>query len=158
MYLKIFWILKKAFKYCFPFIFVNILVLSFSSGIGLAINIVNKNIVNELAASAGTGKISALFIGFVISYLTLYFVQMARGFLVVFGRNFYRLNVELLFNKIFMWKRYTAPQSVQAPSAVSSSSGAPTARCGRPSPARPPDPDNAFPNPPFSCGSGANKV
>lgn len=108
--IKVIWILKKAFRFCFPYILVNILVLSLSTTIGLLMNIVNKNIVNELVADTAIGKTTGLFVGLVVAYIVLYFVGMASKFLNAYGKNFFRLNVDKLFHGIFMWKSYKTPQ------------------------------------------------
>jgi len=107
---KVLWIIGKALCFCFPYILVNILVLSASTVIGLAVNVVNKNIINELVANKAIGEISGIFIGLVAAYMILYFVQRASGFLEAFGGNFFRLNVDMLFHKMFMWKSYNTPQ------------------------------------------------
>lgn len=107
---KVSWILRKAIRFCFPYILVNILILGLSVIIGLLINVVNRNMVNELVANTGIGVASSVFIGLVVLYLVLYFIQSVSKFITVFGYNFFRLNVDLLFHKIFMWKSYRTPQ------------------------------------------------
>ena len=107
---KAVWVLGKAIRFCLPYILVNVLVLSLSAAIGLLMNVINRSIVNELIANTAIGTISSVFIGFVILYLVLYFIQHAGGFITVFGYNFYRLNVDCLFHKLFMWKSYRTPQ------------------------------------------------
>lgn len=107
---KILWIVKTAIKNCFWYILINIIILVISTIFTLLINLINKDIVNELTANISTGYISNLFIGLIITYMILYFLNMANGFLVTFGYNFYRLNVDLLFHKIFMWKSYDTLQ------------------------------------------------
>lgn len=98
------WILSKAVRFCFPYMFVFALVLLFDTIVTLAITYVNRGIVNALAESAALGKLSTLFIGLLIGYMVLYFVSRANGFLYTFGSNFFRLNVQELFHRIFMWK------------------------------------------------------
>lgn len=107
---KILWVLKKAFKYCLPYILVFILILTATTVIRLLLNVVNKNIVNELTENISGGTLSAAFIALVVAYMVLYFVERASGFLGAFGTNFFRLNVDELFQKIFMWKSYNTPQ------------------------------------------------
>lgn len=107
---KVAWVLRKAIRFCFPYILVNILILGLSVAIGLLINVVNRSIVNELVVNTAIGTVSSVFIGFVILYLALYFLQRVGSFITVFGYNFYRLNVDLLFHKLFMWKSYQTPQ------------------------------------------------
>jgi len=108
--LKTFWIFKKALRFCSPYILVNVFVMSGASIISLIVNIVNKAMINELVASSLMGELSSLFVGLVIVYLLLYFINHANGFLVVLGNNFYRLKVNRLFHEIFMWKSYKTPQ------------------------------------------------
>jgi len=108
--LKTFWIFKKALRFCSPYILVNVFVMSGASIISLIVNIVNKAMINELVARSLMGELSSLFVGLVIVYLLLYFINHANGFLVVLGNNFYRLKVNRLFHEIFMWKSYKTPQ------------------------------------------------
>ena len=108
--MKTFWIFKKALRFCSPYILVNVFVMSGASIISLIVNIVNKAMINELVASSLMGELSSLFVGLVIVYLLLYFINHANGFLVVLGNNFYRLKVNRLFHEIFMWKSYKTPQ------------------------------------------------
>ena len=107
---KTIWVLRKALHFCFPYILVNILVLCLATAIGLLINVANRSLVNELNASTGLGTVSSTFTGLVIFYLVLYFIQRISGFITVFGYNFYRLNVDFLFHKLFMWKTLRTPQ------------------------------------------------
>ena len=44
---KIFWILKKCIRYCFPYVTVNILITFAVTLLSLGINILNKNVVND---------------------------------------------------------------------------------------------------------------
>lgn len=107
---KTLWVLGKAIHFCFPYILVNVLVLSLATAINLLINVANRNLVNELNASIGLGTVSSAFTGLVILYLVLYFIQRTSGFITVFGYNFYRLNVDFLFHKLFMWRAFRTPQ------------------------------------------------
>ncbi len=107
---KTLWVLGKAIHFCFPYILVNVLVLSLATAISLLINVANRNLVNELNASIGLGTVSSAFTGLVILYLVLYFIQRTSGFITVFGYNFYRLNVDFLFHKLFMWRAFRTPQ------------------------------------------------
>lgn len=107
---KILWVLKKAFRFCLPYILVYILILTATTVIRLLLNIVNKNIVNELTASISAGTLNIVFVVLVVVYMVLYFIERASGFLGAFGTNFFRLNVDELFQKMFMWKSYNTPQ------------------------------------------------
>lgn len=107
---KTIWILKKAIRFCFPYILVYVLVLSLTTTIRLLINVTSRSLVNQLQASVGLGTVSSAFTGLVILYLILYFMERASGFVEVFGFNFYRLNVNFLFHKLFMWKAGRTPQ------------------------------------------------
>lgn len=105
-----FWVLKKAIRFCFPYIFVNIFLVALSTAFNFLINLVNKNIVNELAKGVEIGILSKTFIGLLISYLLLYTFQRVYSFLGAFGNNFYRLKVDELFHSIFMYKSNITPQ------------------------------------------------
>ena len=107
---KAVWVLDKAIRFCFPYIMVNIAVRCFTTAISLSVNIINKNIVNMLNARSAMGTMGSAFIGLVILYLFLYFIQGTSSFITVFGYNFYRFKVDSLFHKIFMWKTYQTPQ------------------------------------------------
>lgn len=102
--------IKKAFRFCLPYILVYILILTATTVIKLLLNVVNKNIVNELTANIGAGTLSTVFVVLVVVYMVLYFIERASGFLGAFGTNFFRLNVDELFQKMFMWKSYNTPQ------------------------------------------------
>ncbi len=107
---KTIWILKKAVFFCFPYIMVNVLIRSFTTAISLLVNVVNKDIVNALDVSMGVGRVGSAFMGLVILYLVLYFIQGTSSFITVFGYNFFRFNVDLLFHKMFMWRTYKTAQ------------------------------------------------
>lgn len=109
---KVFWLFKKSIKYCYPYIAVNIIITLFVTLLSLAINILNKNVINELASNITSGNISNLFIILIITYVILYFINASSGFLIVLGNNFYRLNIDQLFQKIFMYKSYNTPQTM----------------------------------------------
>ena len=109
---KIYWITRTAIKFCFPYILVNVLLLAVSSALGIFVNVVNRRIINELHANIEAGEISTLFISFTIAYVGLYFINMASGFLGAFGQNSYRLNVNGLFQKIFMLKSEQTAQQM----------------------------------------------
>ena len=55
-------------------------------------------------------KCSGLFFALVTAFVLLYLFQRASDFLLAFGKNFYRLNVSMLFQKIFMWRTYRMHQ------------------------------------------------
>jgi ATP-binding cassette subfamily B protein len=101
---KVMWILKKAVRYCFIPLLVNVLIMSFITLLNVVINIVNKNMVNELTEIIGLNKVSGLFIGLVILYLMIYFLKMASNFLSVFGGNFCSFKVTAFFHRLFMLK------------------------------------------------------
>lgn len=107
---KILWILKKSFKYCWVGILVNIFVVSLYTALTFFINLVNRSLINELNASINLGQLTSIFVGLIILYLTLYFVNMASGFLNVFGQNFFRFKVDSFFQKLFMYKSYKSSQ------------------------------------------------
>lgn len=107
---KIAWILKKSLEYCWFGILVNILVISLNTALAFFINLVNRSLINELNASINLGQLTSIFFGLIILYLTLYFVNMASGFLNVFGQNFFRFKVDGFFQKLFMYKSYKSPQ------------------------------------------------
>ncbi len=109
---KIFWLLKKSIRYCFPYIAVNIIITLFVTLLSLAINIINKNAINELSTNITNGVISVRFITLIILYIVLHFINSSSGFLIVLGNNFYRLNIDQLFQKIFMYKSYNTPQEM----------------------------------------------
>ena len=109
---KLLWILEKSFKHCGFSISVNISMVSLSTVLTFLINLVNRSLVNELNTSIGLSQLTTSFVGLIIMYLTLYFVNMASGFLMVFGQNFFRFKVDSFFQKIFMYKSYKSPQVV----------------------------------------------
>lgn len=107
---KVFWIVKTSVRFCWSYISVFVLCILSSTIIGVLFHVLNKNIVNELAANASLGKADGLFFVLVTAFVLLYLFQRASGFLITFGKNFYRLNVSMLFQKIFMWRTYQMPQ------------------------------------------------
>lgn len=107
---KVRWIIKTGMRFCLPYIFVFVLCILSSTLMGLLSNVLNKNIVNELATSVALGRVSGKFFCLVTAFVLLYIFQRASGFLLAFGKNFYRLNVSMLFQKIFMWRTYQTPQ------------------------------------------------
>jgi len=107
---KILWILKKCLRYCWPYITINILITFLVTLLSLAINVLNKNVVNELTLNITSGTISIRFVLFVIAYIVFYFINASSGFFIMLGNNFYRLNIDQLFRKIFMYKSYHTPQ------------------------------------------------
>ncbi len=107
---KVFWIIKTGMRFCLPYIFVYALCILSSTFVGVLSNVLNKNIVDELAANVTLGRVSGTFFGLVTAFVLLYVFQCAGGFLTAFGKNFYRLNVSMLFQKIFMWRTYQTTQ------------------------------------------------
>lgn len=107
---KVLWVITKSLRFCFPYILVNILILTFSNFISLAINLMNKNLINSLTIHSTWDALKSIVIGLLIAYIVLYILQKTSTFLTTFGVNFYRLNVDQLFHKIFMWKSCNTPQ------------------------------------------------
>lgn len=107
---KSFWVLKKALRYCCKPILVFALILALHTVSGLAITILNKNMVNALTDSIPLGTFSSLFVGLVIGYMVLYFFYAGMGFLWVFGVNYFRLPVDGFFNKLFLIRSGKTPQ------------------------------------------------
>ena len=97
-------------KYCYKQILLLIFVLSMSSFINIAINILNKEMVNSLSKSVALNTVTSLFIVLVIVYMLFYFLNLASRFLLTFGDNYFRLNVDEFFHKIFMIKSEQMPQ------------------------------------------------
>lgn len=103
-------ILAIAFHYCFWYIIANIAILLLTTGISISMTFLYREIINELVSSVMVGKMSRLFVILIVFYLLMYFLQQASGFMRSFGNNFFRLNVDSLFHRIFMWKSYKTPQ------------------------------------------------
>lgn len=104
------WILAKAFRFCFPFIFVNIFILVVSTFLSFALAFMNRLLLNELAIDTVGEQISVLFIVLLAIYLLVYLLGQVSSYLLAFGYNYYRFNVDALFHRIFMWKSYRTPQ------------------------------------------------
>lgn len=104
------WFLRKAFHFCFLNIMVYVFLLLCPSLANLLINLVNKNIVNELIKNTTYGFISKKFLWLILLYLMLYLTQRISGFIIAMGKNFYRFDVDQLFHTIFMWKSYCTNQ------------------------------------------------
>lgn len=111
MYKKTSKILGIAFKFCFPYILVNILITLLITAFSLFMNIINKDLTNELISSISVGQVSTYFIVLLIVYISLFFLQSQSGFISVLGNNFFRLNVDELFRKIFMYKSNKTKQT-----------------------------------------------
>ena len=107
---KIVWIIKKAISNCYKQIILYIIILSLSTLATIALNLINKDMVNALSESTALGRVSSLFVGLVIGYMLLYFFNMASGFLWVYGNNYFRLGADEYFHKIFMIKTEQMPQ------------------------------------------------
>jgi ABC-type multidrug transport system fused ATPase/permease subunit len=84
---KVWWVLKTALRFCLPYILVNILIVSLSTGVVLFINIVNKNIVNSLSAGIDAGELPKVFFILVFVYIILYILYFTFGFIKAFGSN-----------------------------------------------------------------------
>lgn len=104
------WVLAKAIHFCFPYIFVNILILSFATLLSFAMAFMNRLLLNELTIDTAREQISVLFIVFLIIYLSFYLLSQVGGYLRAFGYNYFRFNVDALFQRIFMWKSYRTSQ------------------------------------------------
>ncbi len=107
---KVLWIVNTGIRFCLPYISVYVLCVLSSTLVGILLNIINKNIINELSTSSSLGRITGTFLGLITVFVLFYIFQSASGFLMAFGQNFYRLNVSMLFQKIFMWRTYQTPQ------------------------------------------------
>lgn len=70
----------------------------------------NRLLLNELTIDTAREQISVLFIVFLIIYLSFYLLSQVGGYLRAFGYNYFRFNVDALFQRIFMWKSYRTPQ------------------------------------------------
>lgn len=104
------WIIKKSLQNCYRQIIIFSMILSITAFLSVAINVLNKDMINALSECVALGRISVLFIGLVIGYMAVYFVNMASGFLWVYGNNYFRLNVDEFFHKLFMQKCVSIPQ------------------------------------------------
>ncbi|MCI8589354.1 MAG: ABC transporter ATP-binding protein [Clostridiales bacterium] len=104
------WLARTTFHFCLPYIIVSIFILISAPVLNLAINYLNKLIVNELIDNMQVGFLSNLFFALIFAYMSIYFIQQANQFLSAFGRNFYQNIVDELYRSIFMWKSYQTPQ------------------------------------------------
>ena len=104
--LRIVWI---ALRFCWQFILINVLVLLLSAGITLALNIINRRLVDAVADNAGH-RITGIVIGLSVTYMVCYFFKMSSGFIITFGNNFFRYNVLNVFQKLYAWKSYREKQ------------------------------------------------
>lgn len=109
---KTYWIIGKAFRFCAPYILVNITVMMLTTGLSLSVTVLNQSVINELVNSISAGCIGTSFIILVAVYMVLYFLQSSGGFLLAYGSNFFRLNVDSLFHRIFMCKSNQTPQEL----------------------------------------------
>ncbi len=107
---KTLWIVSTAFRYCFKYIFVYIFVTAIMTLVDVGMRFLMKNIVNSLELGAQLGKFTSTIAGLIIAYMLLYMLRRVSGFTGAFGKNFYRLNVDMFFRKIFMWRAYNTPQ------------------------------------------------
>lgn len=104
------WVLKKSIRYCFNPIIVFCLVLAIQTVSSIAVNILNKNMINALTDSIPLGTVSSLFISLVIGYMVLYFFYSSMGFLHVFGFNYFRFRTNEFFHKLFLIRSSQTPQ------------------------------------------------
>lgn len=104
------WIWRKVLKNCFPYVGVYALILLTVTMLQLAVSVINKEIVNQLTQDMQVGLLSGAFIGLVILYLLLYFLQKTSGFIGAYGNNFFRFQVDGFFQRVFMWKCSKLPQ------------------------------------------------
>ncbi len=104
------WVLAKAFRFCYSYMLVYAIILIAAATVGFMLNLINREVINELSRSTGLGKISVTFIGLSIAYMCLHFLQSANGFIITFGSNFFKYKVNMIFHKCFMWKSNNASQ------------------------------------------------
>ena len=104
------WVLAKAFRFCYSYMLVYAIILIVAAAVGFMLNLINKEVINELSRSTSLGKISVTFIGLSIAYMCLHFLQSANGFIITFGSNFFKYKVNMIFHKCFMWKSNNASQ------------------------------------------------
>ena len=107
---KSIWVLKKSLRYCYKSLIVLSLTLIMHAVFTLAVNILEKNMVNALADSIPLGTISSLFIGLVVGYMVFYFFYSSMGFLQVFGYNYFRFHIDEFFHKLFLVRSGQTPQ------------------------------------------------
>lgn len=56
---KIVWIIKKAISNCYKQIILYIIILSLSTLATIALNLINKDMVNALSESTALGRVSS---------------------------------------------------------------------------------------------------
>lgn len=104
------WIMQKVFRFCFKYILGLMFVLLLSSGISVGINLLNKNVVNELVQILPQGELSPLFVVLLFAYLFVWLVSKFLGILQAFANNLFRLKVDVFMHKLFMQKSIETPQ------------------------------------------------
>jgi len=109
-YKKVGIIVSKAFRFCWPYILLNIFVVLLTTFVGILTNFVNSEIVNQLTYDTQQGQLSVAFFALILVYMCFYLFQRVSGFLGSLGYNFFQLKVEQLFQDIFNWKSYDCKQ------------------------------------------------
>ena len=103
---KTLWILKTTFRFCFPSIFMMVLLNLTNPIIRVSINLFNRSMVNSVAESAGSGALPALFVWFAGAYLIMYLVNTAVGRLRAAGWYNFAFRINRFFRKVFLYKSY----------------------------------------------------
>lgn len=109
---KILWIAGKSCRYCFSAVLVLVLINVIPGMMEIAVNIVNRRVINELVVGRGTGEAGAVFAGLLLAYVSLRLVRNAWGFLDALGYNYARLDIGMFFNKILMQISSRIPQEM----------------------------------------------
>ena len=107
---KVTWVLKEALRHCFPYIATYVAIQVAMTLLQLLVSLVNRSMINQLTEDMGKGGLSRAFIGIVVLYLALYFVERTSGFLGAYGTNFLRFQVDGFFRNLFTWKCSKLPQ------------------------------------------------
>lgn len=103
-------VIINAFQFCWPYIILNVLIVSITTIVALSINFINKDIINQLSYDTLQGELSAAFVGLVLMYAFCFLFQKISGFLGALGYNFYQLKVEQFFQDVFNWKSFKCNQ------------------------------------------------
>ena len=103
---KTIWMLKTSFRFCFFPIFITVLINSLAPLFEISINLLNRNMVNSLSDGADKGQFPYLFIWLSATYLLLYFINTAMGWLALSGWYHFSSKINGFFRKIFLYKSY----------------------------------------------------
>ena len=101
---KMLWILGISLRFCFSVIFLRIFLTALYPFVTIVLNLVNRNMVNELMASAGTGNLPTVFVGLAFAYLAVYFFNMAFGWVKSAGWYHFIFKINKFFRKVFLRK------------------------------------------------------